>query len=156
MSIHDAMVADTPTLRAEDPVARGLEVARAAGASAVPVVDDTGRPVGVFGARALLRHLLPVSIPVDGAPEAATREVLDAAPGLVKRLAKVEALTVGEVMGTQFTTIAAHAPLAAAARALLAAQGPLLALAPDGRLAGVITGRSFFAEVGRLQRGGAA
>jgi predicted transcriptional regulator len=84
MSIENAIIDKFLSLAPEDSVENALKSLKKAKVEAAPVTDEQGRLLGIFSLQALMKNLLPVSVPMnDGI-------VLDikvrAAPGIAKRL----------------------------------------------------------------------
>jgi predicted transcriptional regulator len=95
-----AMVTNVTTIRPDQTVGEALAIFKDRSIRNVPVVDKDGKFVGLFGLQQVLLNLLP---------KAASMEqglgnlsfVHDAAPGIAKRLRKLEKCKVSEFMNKE-------------------------------------------------------
>jgi CBS-domain-containing membrane protein len=141
MSCRDAMTADFLTLSPGEKVGDALARLKKAGLEIAPVADEDGKVAGVFSIQSVLRGLLPVSVAVSGGVFMDAR--LPAAPGIAKRLNRVLALTVSEVMERKAFGIDPETPAWEAVNALVTHGSPLMVIeSSTGRAAGMITSQS--------------
>lgn len=103
----------------------------------VPVVDGEGELLGIFSIQSLMRNLLPVSVAVSGGVQMDVR--VAAAPGIAKRLARMDYLGVGEVMERKIIAAGPDMPLWEGINLLVQHGSPLAVVDPaSGKIAGLI------------------
>ncbi|GAA0250237.1 CBS domain-containing protein [Saccharothrix mutabilis subsp. mutabilis] len=127
------MTREVVTARPDTPFKDLVELLTGRGLSAVPVVDDDGRPVGVVSEADLVAK---EEYKRGGEP------ALFAGRATRRRRHKAEGATAAEVMTSPVVTIAPDAPISAAARELATAGVRRLFVVDErGRLAGVLARR---------------
>ena len=93
----DSMIQGVLTLKPETSVAEALAIFEEHDIRSIPVVDDTGKLVGLFGLKHLLLGLLPASATMEDGLRRLDF-VIGAAPGIAKRLKKVKQKAIGDIM----------------------------------------------------------
>ena len=93
----DAMIKDILTIKPNQTVKEALDIFKKEDIRSLPVVDDNGKLVGLFGLRHVLLKLLPTSVTMDDGVQRLDF-LMGAAPGIAKRLKKTFPMTVEEVM----------------------------------------------------------
>lgn len=147
MSLTSAMTAKFITLSADDPAEKALAALKKAGADSGVVVDSNGRLEGVLSIQSVLRNLLPVSVVVGNSPVS-----VGAAPGVAKRLNKISALRVADVMDRKAKTLPPEASLLDALNVLLETPSPVyVADSASGKVLGQITTQSIYDELNRMK-----
>jgi CBS domain-containing protein len=133
----------------EMPVEDVLALMKKEGESHVAIIDTNGSLLGAFSYEILLKNLLPVTLaPGQGFSEGLT---LTVAPGISKRLKKVEPLPVSEIMERKLNVVHPNTPAWEGIRALAEYGAPLFVVEPEGgKLSGVITGVSALEELQRM------
>lgn len=132
-----------------DSVQRAIDDLKKNKVEAAPVVDEDGRLLGVFSLTALMKNLLPVSVPVAGGIMMDVK--ISAAPGIAKRLAKVNTLTVGELMDHKVNAITPDTPIWETVNVLLQYGGPVVIVEPGtGIVRGVLTAESIMNELSKM------
>lgn len=112
----------------------------------LPVVDATGRYLGLLSLHDLLREILPAGIRLDhGHP--AVNFLGDAGGLLAKHIDQLAARTAGESADTDVLPLSEDCPLVEAARRLAEARVPLPVVDAAGRVAGVLSVRQLFAHL---------
>lgn len=93
----EAMIEKLITINPENTVKQAFEIFEINNIRSLPVVDDEGQLVGLFGLRHILLNLLPKSASMQ---DGLTRLdfVVGAAPGIAKRLKKIYNVPVKELM----------------------------------------------------------
>ena len=101
----NTIVKDPICLKPEQTVAQAMEIFKQANIRSLPVLDEQGRYLGLFGLRHVLKQLLPKSVTMaDGLENLDFIE--DATPGIAKRLMKLNDVAVSEVMDPEAMTLA--------------------------------------------------
>lgn len=114
----------------------------------IAIVDDKKTLQGVFSYRELFKNLLPVSIPMAGAGNMSLK--LNA-PGVAKRLLKVEPLPVRDVMDRKPTVVYPETPTWKGTTMFAQTGEPLFVVDEStGKLLGVVDGLSIMHELRRL------
>lgn len=148
MSIQKAIIDKFLTLAPEDSVENALKSLKKAKVDSAPVTDEEGRLVGLFSLQSLLKNLLPVSVPMnDGI-------ILDvkvrAAPGIAKRLHKVNMLRVSDLMERKVNVVAPETPIWEAVNFLVQYGSPLVVIdQQSAQTVGIITTQSMLDELDR-------
>lgn len=95
-----AMVTNVTTVSPDTTVEKALEIFKEKSIRNVPVVDATGKFVGLFGLKEVLVNLLPKAASMeDGLTN--LNFVQDAAPGIAKRLKKLHNVLVSDLMNKE-------------------------------------------------------
>ena len=95
MSCEEAMITKVVTLDPDQTVEEALAMLTKKNIRAAPVLDDTGKLLGMFSFHHLLTSLLPVSVTMDDGLQNLDF-VIGAAPGVSKRLRKLKPQKVGD------------------------------------------------------------
>lgn len=152
MPCHAAMIENPPMVPSSHTVEDALAVMTERGSSFVIVVNDQKQPVGVFSYKSLIENALPVSVAMDGG---ANMDItVRAAPGMAKRLRKLDPLAVFEIAQRRFPVVYPDTPTWEGVN-LLALQGdPVVVIDREtGTLRGAITYASALGELQRLKQG---
>jgi len=91
------MVTDVTTIKPDCTVEQALAIFKEKSIRNVPVVDADGTFLGLFGLHQVLTALLPKSVTMKHGLENLSF-VVDAAPGIAKRLKKLHGVPVSEIM----------------------------------------------------------
>lgn len=150
MPCHAAVVEKAITLSPEMEVEKALKELKKKKQDEAAVVNEEGKVVGLFSYTIVMKNLLPVSVPMnDGI-------ILDvtvrAAPGIAKRLKKVNPLEVGELMDRKIQIVNSDTPIWEAVSHLVSGHSALVVI--DGQTQsyqGIITSASAMDELKRLQ-----
>lgn len=95
----EAMIETIITIHPDNTVKQAFEIFEINNIRSLPVVDDAGNLIGLFGLKHILFNLLPKSATMqDGLPR--LDFVMGAAPGIAKRLKKIYDVPVRELMDT--------------------------------------------------------
>jgi len=95
-----AMVTNVTTIRPDQTVGEALAIFKDRSIRNVPVVDKDGKFVGLFGLQQVLFNLLPKAATIEDGVENLSF-VIGAAPGIAKRLRKIEPVMVGDIMNKE-------------------------------------------------------
>ena len=148
MSIQKAIIDKFLTLSPDESVENAVKSLKKAKVEAAPVTDNDGRLLGLFTTQILMKNLLPVSVPMnDGI-------VLDvkvrAAPGIAKRLNRVNMLRVSDLMERKVNVVAPETPIWEAVNFLVQYGAPLIVVDQQSAQAvGIITTQSMLDELDR-------
>ena len=93
----NAMVKDVATIQPEQTVEDALRVFKDKDIRNVPIVDEDGIFKGLFGLQQVMLNLLPKSATMEDGLES-LNFIVDAAPGIAKRLRKIHATPVADLM----------------------------------------------------------
>lgn len=142
-----AMVSEATTLKPDNTVEEALKLFEERNIRNVPVVDDKGEFLGLFGLRQIVLNLLP---------KAATMEkgldnlnfVVDAAPGIAKRLRKLHPVTVGEIMNADASYVHEETSTIEALRVMSEKGSPVVVVEKDSkRFKGIISRKTLLANL---------
>lgn len=132
MLVRDAMTPGPVTIDAEAPVETAVATMRERRLRHLPVVDDTGRLIGIVTDRDLRSALLGPAI----------ADYLPSAQGRLRRMAAgLNEIRVTHVMTWGAVTVGPEAPLAQAAAIMADARVGSLPVVDHGRLIGIVTER---------------
>lgn len=150
MPSHAAMTAKFLSARPEDDVEATVAAMKKAGADFVPVVDQAGVAVGTFSYKTVLENLLPVSVTLnDGIQLDVT---IEAAPGIAKRLKKVNPMKIGDLMNRKFAYVTPDAPLWEVVNLLMQSNAPLVVVeGGSGKALGLVTAETALDELNRMK-----
>lgn len=150
MPCHSAMIEKPTTISPDETVEKVLKLMKKKKVEYVPVVDGKGVVQGLFSYEVLLKNLLPVSLAgSDGLNLGVT---VRAAPGIAKRLKKVEALPVADFMKRKVKAVFPETPIWEGVNHLVMHGPPLLVVENEsGKLVGLITGESILEELQRIK-----
>jgi CBS domain-containing protein len=145
----DALADQSIALSSGHSIEDALSILRESHVDVLPVLDDQGRMEGVFSLPILMKNLLPVSVPVGGI-DIDVR--ISAAPGIAKRLAKMQVLHVGDLMDRRAPSIPPGVPLWEAISLLMQTGSPLFVVDEGTRkLLGLVTYQSAFDQLSRMK-----
>lgn len=149
MACHAAISKKYPTIPQDATVEKALEVLAKGKVSAAPVTGKGGVYLGVFSLENLFKNLLPVSVAMaDGIQLDVS---ISAAPGVAKRLKKIQPLPVTDFLLRKVTTVAPGTPLWEGVQVIVRQNGILPVVdSESGKLMGVINELSMMAEMERL------
>ena len=138
------MKTNHPTLRADEPVSKALDLLLSHRVLTVPVVDADGRYLGMFGKHRILSLLLPRAATLDEEmPSLAS--LLDVAfmtdniDDIRERLTEISSDPVSKYIETDAPQVKANAPLMTALQLLYSTRNYLPVVDEDGKLAGVLS-----------------
>jgi CBS domain-containing protein len=150
MPCHSAAVQNLLTFSVDTPVEEALAAMKEKNCRSAPVLDKDGKVIGVFSVRILLKNLLPVSVAVQDGLYLDT--TVAAAPGVAKRLRKIETLTVGEIMERKFVSVYPETPVWEAVNLIVQHGAPVMVEDQEsGCLLGLISEQSLLDELQRMQ-----
>lgn len=151
MPVIDATVQQPITTYHDVTIGEALATIEKHNVRAVPVIDREGRLVGMISLHELLRGLLPISVTMqDGLEDLSF--VQGAAPGVAKRLRKLEKRLVSEVMVTDIRIVTEDLPIWEALRLLCEHGSPLPVVSCEDKreLKGIISEASALAVIKRI------
>ena len=120
-----AMVHDVATIKPDQTVEEALTIFRDRDIRNVPVVDDDGKFVGLFGLHQVVLNLLPKAVTMKDGLEKLDF-VIDAAPGLAKRLVKLHPVKVSEVLNDNPSVVHCDTPTIEALRMIAMNGSPVV------------------------------
>jgi CBS domain-containing protein len=131
-------------------IERALAEMKKAGAEHAAVVDGGGILLGGFSCRYVLKNLLPVSVAMADGIQLDIK--VSAAPGIAKRLRKVNPLKVAELMERKVAIVYPQTPIWEGVNALIMHDGPVFVVeGENNKFKGMITGASALDELQRMQ-----
>ncbi len=139
MTARSVMNPNPAVLRCSDKISLAADHVMAQRCRRLPVIDEEGRYVGVFGINCLLRLVLPKAVVMENGLETASfmRTTLS---DLHRRFNEVKDEPINICMGEDAPTVAPDLPLVETLRILYKHMGSLPVVDPDdGRLLGVVT-----------------
>jgi len=155
MPCHAAMMEKIKTLSPENTVEDALKLLEKQKVDSLPVVGDDGVFAGLFGQRALMKNLLPVSVAMSDGIQLDVK--VPAAPGIAKRLKKVMPLTIAEFMDRKVPYVHPDMPLWQCVSLLVQHGGPLPVLEEESsKFVGLISYESALKELIRLKNSDAS
>lgn len=135
MKAKDAMVRNVITVKADDDVGHAIKLLTEHDISALPVLDDDGKVIGIISEADLIRR-----------EEIATEkhrhwwlEAVTPASTLAEEFAKSHGSRVGEIMSTQVVSANEDTPLGEVATLLEKHRIKRLPILRDGRLVGIVS-----------------
>lgn len=150
MPCHAAMSDKFLKIKMTDPVDETLKALKKAKTDFAIVTDEKGHFEGLFKIQTLFKNLLPVSIAMPDGLQANLK--LSAAPGIAKRLKKVEPLPVEQFMERSVPAVQPETPLWVAVKLLVEHAGPIVVIdAEKEKAVGVMNGSTVLAELNRLK-----
>lgn len=151
MSCETAMVENVFTVRPDMSVEEALAYTEEKNIRSMPVVDDSGKLVGLFSLSVLLKSLLPVSVTMEEGLQKLDF-VIGAGPGVAKRLKKAKKQKVQDVMAKQDVVVVHPAtPTWEAVRLLVKYGSPIPVVIEDtGVLVGIISEQSCLLDLHRI------
>ena len=153
MPRHSAMIGNVLTVQPEEAVESVIKKMRdkKKPSDTVVVVDESGKMLGYFTMKVLLKNLLPVSLSVQNS--AVGNDVMvGAAPGIAKRLFKVKPIAISQVMERNFRTLAPDTPTWEGVQALVEYGRPIFVIEEGTeKFVGAMDEDSAIAELERIQ-----
>lgn len=150
MPCHSAMTTDVLTAKPDQTVEEVLAQLQKSKADVVPILNDEGKLEGVFSLPILMKHVLPVSVPMVGGGQMDVSMV--AAPGIAKRLRKVDSLPVSELMERKVAVVNPDTPTWEGIQFIMEQNGPLMVIEKNtDKFLGVMDYHSAIAEIQRLK-----
>lgn len=150
MPCHAAMNKDALTVSPEQEVGEVLALMKKKKVTSAAVVDDKHVLQGVFSIQILFKNLLPVSVSMAGGLQADI--AIQAAPGIAKRLKKVEALPVSDLMNRKFDAVYPETPTWEGVNYITQHGPPLMVIEKEtGKFLGLINYESALEEIQRLK-----
>ncbi len=126
------MVSNVTTIKPNTSVKEALDIFKEKSIRNVPVVDDNGIFVGLFGLQQVLLNLLPkAAIMEDGLKSLSF--VHDAAPGIAKRLRKIESVEVSEFMNKDAHSVECDTSTIEALRVMARHGSPVVVTEEDSK-----------------------
>lgn len=150
MPCHAAIAPKSITFKPDTEVEEALKELKKKNVDEAAVVDKDGKVIGLFSLIIVMKNLLPVSVPMsDGI-------VLDvkvrAAPGIAKRLKKVNLLKVEELMERKVPTVHPDTPIWEAVSHLVNGHASLVVVEGESKkYLGMVNAASAMEELKRLQ-----
>jgi len=146
----DAMIQDIITIKPDQTVAEAMAIFEKEDIRSLPVVNSDGKLVGLFGLRHVLLNLLPKSVTMaDGVRR--LDFILDAAPGIAKRLKKTMPMKVEEVMDKNPTALERDTSMWEAVRVMAVHGSPLSIIDPkDGSFVGMISRQTLLKDLNNM------
>lgn len=143
----EAMVKAIISINPENTIKQALEIFEKNNIRSLPVIDEGGKLVGLFGLKHVLLNLLPASATMqDGLPR--LDFVMGAAPGIAKRLKKVYNMPVSELMDKNPMVLYPDTSTWEALRVIALHGSPISIVEKDtGNFAGMISRQSLIADM---------
>lgn len=152
MPCHAAMSNNFLKVKHTETVESVLETMHKKKSDFAVVTGEHGQFEGMFKIQSLFKNLLPVSIAMPDGLQANIN--LSAAPGIAKRLKKVEPLPVEQFMERGVPAVNPETPLWVAVKLLVEHAGPLVVIEADQeheKVIGVLDSASVLKELERLK-----
>lgn len=141
------VVTGVVTVRPDMTVAEGLAVLDGRKIRFAPVVDEAGVMVGMFSLKQILMNLLPVSVTMEDGIENIDF-IIGAAPGVAKRLVKLKASLVRDMMDRKPYVVHEGTPTWEAIRLLVRFGSPLPVVEKEtGKFLGIISEQQAISEL---------
>jgi len=139
MSSTSLMLIDPPLLREDNSVEEAARALLSSRVRSLPVLDDDGHLVGMFGIHQLLEMMAPKAATIEDGLEDASF-VNDSVPDLRRRLDNDLKIPVGKMMNREFTSLNQDTPLTQAVQLLHRGDDSLPVIdKEDGSLLGLVT-----------------
>lgn len=152
MPCHAAMIDKPVTVSADEEIEKALKKLKKAKAETAAVIDKNGALEGVFSISGLFQNVLPVHVSVEGSTSASMQ--IGGAPGIAKRLHKVMALPVSEVMNRKPKIVYPETPTWEGIKLLMQDSDPVMVIEQETqKFLGMMKCRSALDELTRLQEG---
>ncbi|MEM9468838.1 MAG: CBS domain-containing protein [Pseudomonadota bacterium] len=134
----DAMIKQVLTLTPDQTVEEAMAIFKKENIRSLPVVDSNGKLVGLMGLSHVLTNLLPKSVTMnDGVRR--LDFIMDAAPGIAKRLRKTMPLKVSEIMDSNPNVVERDTSMWEAVRVMATHGSPLPIIEGEGNFVGMIS-----------------
>jgi len=146
----DVMINDVITLSPDISVQDAMKIFDEKNLRSLPVVDGAGKLVGVFGLQQILFNLLPASVAMDNGLSKLDF-VVGAAPGIAKRLQKLQDVKISDAMEKNPDVLQQDTPTWEGLRMMAIHGGPIpIVRGEDGSFVGVVTKRSMLRELNNI------
>lgn len=146
----DAMINNIITIKPDQTVSEAMAIFDEQGIRSLPVVNSDGKLVGVFGLRHVLLQLLPNSVTMDDGVRRLDF-IMDAAPGIAKRLKKALPLKVADVMDKNPTVVERDTSMWEAVRIMAVHGSPISVINSDnGQFEGMISRQTLLKDLQRI------
>lgn len=142
-AISDLVVANPPTLAADEPLEQAIRKLLETDLPALPVVDEGGRFAGIFGEREFMQALFPGYVG-QLRHAAYLSESIDAA---LERREACRYEPVGRYMNTEHIDVGPHWSDVQLAEIFMHHRVLVVPIIEEGRITGIITRHAFFTEV---------
>lgn len=147
MPCHAAMIDKHLTVSEDEEVGKVLKALKKNKTPAAAIINADGELSGLFSHHILLTNLLPVNVSVAGLSVG-----MEAAPGVAKRLRKVKALPVKDLMSTKFGVVHPETPTWEGLKLILESANPVIVIDQTSKKPlGMITEESIYEEFERMQ-----
>lgn len=152
MSCKKAMIANVVKASPEQTVHEIMDVFKARCFNSIPVVDESDKLIGLFSMRALLKRLLPISAQIEGGLNHLDF-ISESEPGVAKKLRKLRAMKIGEVMEKDPPVLHPESPAWEAVRLMAERGSPIPVVEPETRdFRGLISTQSLLASLQKVLR----
>jgi CBS-domain-containing membrane protein len=151
MPSHAAMIEKPLKFSPDMEVEKAIKALQKSKQVAAGVVDEKGKLIGLFSLQVVLQSLLPVSVAMN---DGITLDIpIRAAPGIAKRLKKINPLTVNEIMKRdKLNVVYPETPIWECVNRLLTHGSPVMVIdSSENTFLGMINDRSAMDELQRLQ-----
>lgn len=147
---REAMVEKTITINPKNTVKQALEIFEINNIRSLPVVDESGQLLGIFGLRHILIGLLPKSVTMEDGLNR-LNFVVGGAPAIAKKLKKMHDVPVKDIMDTNPAVLYPETATWEALR-VMALQGSPIAIVEEdsGKFTGMITRLSLLNDMHNL------
>lgn len=146
----DAMIQNILTIKPDQTVKEAMAIFKEQNIRSLPVVDDSGKLVGLFGLRHVLLKLLPASVSMEDGVQRLDF-LMGAAPGIAKRLNKTLPMTVEEVMDKNPMVLEQDTSTWEAVRVMALHGSPISIIDPKtGDFVGMISRQTLLGELENL------
>lgn len=141
------MITKVVTVKPTDTVKEALAALEKKHLRCAPVIDKTGKLVGMFSLHIILRNMLPVSVVMeDGLNK--LDFVIGAHPTISRKLKKMQPKKVSDVMATEIVVLNPETPTWEAIRLLVKYGSPLSVVNQEnGNLLGIMSEQSVIDEM---------
>lgn len=144
------MINNIITIKPDQTVSEAMAIFDEQGIRSLPVVNSDGKLVGVFGLRHVLLQLLPNSVTMDDGVRRLDF-IMDAAPGIAKRLKKALPLKVADVMDKNPTVVERDTSMWEAVRIMAVHGSPISVINSDnGQFEGMISRQTLLKDLQRI------
>lgn len=144
-AIAKATIREIEPLRAEDPVGDGARRIIAEDLPALPVVDENGEFIGIFGEREFLKALFPGYVGELSSARMVSRDI----DSVIERREGCRAEPVSEHMTTDHVVVEDDYSDTELAEIFLHHRVLIVPIATDGKVHALITRNGFFRELAR-------
>ena len=146
----DAVIQNILTIKPEQTVKEAMDTFKREDIRSLPVVDENGKLLGLFGLRHVLLKLLPASVTMEDGVQRLDF-LMGAAPGIAKRLKKTLPLKVEDVMDKNPMVLEADTSTWEAVRIMALHGSPISIVDPKtGDFVGMISRQTLLNELESL------